>query len=1331
MQKLKCNLFGSERCSPTLGFLLTLACFFSHSFASAQTDTTTIAGLRSMTSASTTRNYFITDPGKQGLWRYDQADNSSRDNTGTIAVSSSGLRFKRIYTGPVHVTWFGCIGNGSFDNTDTLEFIFANFTQIHIPAGTYVISIGRLDNRNQVDNIDRGLNLRSGTTLTGEGNTVTIIKQTGVINDVYSTYYGALRVAWVSNVTIRDIGIYGENRPMVPTNTLSEAKGLVVYGTASNVLVERCRFQWIFGHGVADFASIGTGGNSYKFCVSSYNGKNAFNLNIPNLTFTDNYGEGNNFSLLEASTGPSLIANNVAKNNLICGIAVGGFVDSANGPPNQGKFNVVRDNICTGNGFEGLRITIGTSNSEIYGNICFKNGMAGINVSEQIEYYPGVYTRNNNIYNNICFSNGKTGSPAPIGIQVSAPFNNIYNNLVTDSSVSGYGQAFGILVSPRVSNFNRLYGNRVIGNRLSDYYFQTYSNFFFQNPQTASNVTLNGSGGFSGNTFTWSQTAGPNTATLSTPNLFSTRVSNLINGVYRFRLNSPTRADSLTLQMIAAGPFAPIAQAGINRYLTLPLNSQVLEGGLSYDVDGTIAAYNWSQVSGPTSASFSSPSSVSTSVLNLNEGIYRFRLQVTDNAGLVGSDTISVYVYAPSILPNKAPVAFAGLDRAIVLPVNSVTLNGTGSSDSDGSISSYVWSQIAGPNTSTLGTPTSTATNATNLVEGVYQFRLEVTDNLGLKAYDTVVITVKPVSTGPNQAPIANAGLDRTVTPPSQSTLLDGSRSTDSDGAIVSQWWSQISGPNTAGLTSPSVAITDAFGLATGTYRFKLQVTDNLGLSSFDTVIVYVGVTPPAPTVNRSPIAVAGPDQTITLPVSSVVLNGSSSSDPDGSISAYLWSQVSGPSTSTMGSVNTASANVSNLIQGVYQFRLQVTDNAGATAADTISVTVNPAVPTPTPTSAPNQLPVAVAGNDIVITLPTNNATLNGAASNDPDGTISAYSWSQLSGPGTALIISPGGATTNINSLVQGVYLFRLVVTDNSGATGADTVSVTVNAAPPPPPAPNRLPVAIAGADQSVRFPINFVALNGNASFDPDGAITSYSWSQISGPGNASIAAPFSASTVVNGLVAGVYSFRLEVKDNSGAIAADTVMVRVQLFQPPIPVAPDTLMVKMPVESVELDGSKSYDPDGSIAAFSWTFVQGPNTPLINAQANPVAKVRNLVEGAYVFTLTLTNDKGLSASKNVKVIVSNSNNRLAIKTLSVYPNPVSGTNATLQLEGDYNDKIYMDIYDLNGRVVSRQEFIKNVPSFRQIIYVSHLTNGLYVVQLRTLMRVLGTVKFQKY
>ena len=108
------------------------------------------------------------------------------------------------------------------------------------------------------------------------------------------------------------------------------------------------------------------------------------------------------------------------------------------------------------------------------------------------------------------------------------------------------------------------------------------------------------------------------------------------------------------------------------------------------------------------------------------------------------------------------------------------------------------------------------------------------------------------------------------------------------------------------------------------------------------------------PAANIPPVANAGADQTVTLPVNTVTLNGSGT-DADGTIASYQWTKISGPSTFTIVSPSQAQTAVNNLVQGTYQFQLTVTDNQGATATDTVVITVNPAANIP---------PTANAGTD-------------------------------------------------------------------------------------------------------------------------------------------------------------------------------------------------------------------------------------------------------------------------------------------------------------------------------------------------------------------------------
>src|SRR6185437_14904831 len=256
------------------------------------------------------------------------------------------------------------------------------------------------------------------------------------------------------------------------------------------------------------------------------------------------------------------------------------------------------------------------------------------------------------------------------------------------------------------------------------------------------------------------------------------------------------------------------------------------------------------------------------------------------------------------------PVANAGSNQTISLPTSSVTLNGSGST---GTISSYLWTRISGPNTPTITTPAAVSTTVTGLIQGTYVFQLSVNGGVSTSQ---VTITVNPAP-----PPTANAGSNQTISLPASSVTLNGSGST---GTISSYLWTRISGPNTPTITTPAAVSTTVTGLIQGTYVFQLSVN---GGASTSQVTITVNPAPP-PTAN------AGPNQTISLPASSVTLNGSGST---GIISSYLWTRVSGPNTPTITTPNAVSTTVTGLIQGTYVFQLSV--NGGvSTSQVTVAV---------------------------------------------------------------------------------------------------------------------------------------------------------------------------------------------------------------------------------------------------------------------------------------------------------------------------------------------------------------------------------------------------------
>jgi hypothetical protein len=134
-------------------------------------------------------------------------------------------------------------------------------------------------------------------------------------------------------------------------------------------------------------------------------------------------------------------------------------------------------------------------------------------------------------------------------------------------------------------------------------------------------------------------------------------------------------------------------------------------------------------------------------------------------------------------------------------------------------------------------TPDNFATWIRGMIAGTYVYRLTVTDDNGQSDFDDVTITVKGVQASP---PVADAGKDFNVWLP-YSGVLDGTSSKASNGSqIVKYSWSKVAGPGQFNIVSPNVVGSWINSLVSGSYTFRLTVTDNNGLSSTDDVVVTV-----------------------------------------------------------------------------------------------------------------------------------------------------------------------------------------------------------------------------------------------------------------------------------------------------------------------------------------------------------------------------------------------------------------------------------------------------------------------------------------------------------
>ncbi|RYG01586.1 MAG: hypothetical protein EOO02_12445, partial [Chitinophagaceae bacterium] len=297
--------------------------------------------------------------------------------------------------------------------------------------------------------------------------------------------------------------------------------------------------------------------------------------------------------------------------------------------------------------------------------------------------------------------------------------------------------------------------------------------------------------------------------------------------------------------------------------------------------------------------------------------------------------------------------------------------------------------------------------------------------------------------------------------------------------------------------------------------------------------------------------------------------------------------------------------------KNVYEWMLQYTKSRGATTAS-------------------NKVPVAETSGNTAVTLPTNAAFLDGTKSYDPDGSISKYAWAKISGPSSLSIVAGTSSKAIAKDLTTGVYVFRLTVTDNKGATATKDMQITVNAGSKP-------PVANAGGNITLTLPSNSVALRASGSAS-GGTITSYKWSKISGPASFASSSLTSPTPTVSNLSQGVYVLRLTVTDNRGASASNDMTLTVK---PPVVTTPlvanagSDASVSLPINYHILKGSGSGGSGG--LRYSWNKISGGNVNLVSPLGS-ISNILLLTQGSYVFELTVTDSRGVTAKDRVNISV---------------------------------------------------------------------------------------------
>ncbi|ALO67794.1 hypothetical protein AS189_16540 [Arthrobacter alpinus] len=460
-------------------------------------------------------------------------------------------------------------------------------------------------------------------------------------------------------------------------------------------------------------------------------------------------------------------------------------------------------------------------------------------------------------------------------------------------------------------------------------------------------------------------------------------------------------------------PVAAFASSGANLNLTF-------DAGASHDPDGQIVNYAWDFGDGQTGTGASPSHSYSTA------GTFQVKLTVTDNRGGVSSVTQPVTSTLP---PNQLPTAtFTSSTHNL-----EVSVDGTTSSDSDGTVVSYAWDFGDGH------TATGITTDYTYLAAGNYTIKLTVTDDRGGTGTTTKQVTVAPAPNSPPTAAFTSSTTGLSAT-------FDGNGSSDTDGQVVSYAWDFGDGTSLTG-TTPTHVYTVA-----GTFTVTLTVKDNQGATA---TISHQVIVEPLP--NQAPTAAF----TYVPNKLAIAFDGTTSSDLDGTVTGYAWDFGDGTSSAGGATTHTYASS------GTFTVKLTVTDNGGATGSvsQVLTVTAGP----------PANIPPTAKFTSIMAGL---NGNFDGTTSSDQDGTVASYDWAFGDG---------GSASTAVASHAFGTagdYTVTLTVTDNDGAT--TSVSHVVTATTPV----NVPPVAVFTSTVQKLD----VAFDGSGSHDPDGQIASYAW---------------------------------------------------------------------------------------------------------------------------------------------------------------------------------------------------------------------------------------------
>lgn len=686
---------------------------------------------------------------------------------------------------------------------------------------------------------------------------------------------------------------------------------------------------------------------------------------------------------------------------------------------------------------------------------------------------------------------------------------------------------------------------------------------------------------------------------------------------------------------------APSVFAGNSQYVIGGTTVHLL--GSASDQDGDALTYLWQQVSGE-NVVLSSNTTLSTNFIAPNvSGNLFFELIADDGKVATASEAVEIYVNGP-------PVAHAGNNIQVYMN-DVVTLSAANTINIDGDPLSYTWRQISGnaqlslsDNTSAMPSFTVPYPNGETVV-----MELAVSDNIGQVSTDTVDITLV------NQAPLLDFienfpsfymeygnNLSQGNSPSQGNTPIQSDVIFQDIGVVdfltlpvFTVGLADVEGDNIIISTNPSapgLIDGDAF-FEPGYYQFFLKRTTYSGSFNYE-ITIGDNVSDQIRTltlqmnipVNEPPVATVS---NITIAQGwTGLLNGSSSSDPEGESLSYFWEELSGEALtfSSNTTVNPQITSIGNT--GSANVRLTVTDSFGHTGSNTLLVTIGP-----------NQAPsVHITGLNQV--TENGNVTLTGSNTYDPDSQNLSYLWTVLSG--NVSLSSNNLASTNVQfAQSSGNAELQLAVSDTY-STSTNTHLITV--------VPNLSPTVNAGNDLTVSNGAN-ITLQPVVN-DPDNGPNQlvYQWSVISGNvASLSNAGQLNATVLMPNYSTNLI-LRLEVSDGLATVSDNITITSVQMNTLPRVLSMSNIVTTMS-KSVVVSGN-FYDADQDPLSVDWYVISGNGITFSsntsdNVQFTTQLFSENILIGANVSdgTATVSSNSWVFVQPNIVPTVSAGSNQI--------------------------------------------------------------------------------------